>query len=299
MGDDAYVARGEQALNWLYTKRSILCGTMMQDIQAIDKFNVIYIELAELLRSNAKAWLFIQRMTGMHTLVLWASVKNDRKSDWLANFAMAKTVARAVKHRKADLILHTPTDPIYSDWAKELGVPCIQTWLAFPFARSVAPVKRSLPIIADCRWDLNANGSFFRRMLTEVANASIVPLRPSESSDIRLSKLAAASILQQIPIMLKDDSTFWRTITLGKTDCSIYASAPIAFDEDGMMLLERVSRSDWKEFKRAWIKAWSLWAERMREFWDEEILRERFKDEVGLTLPPDLTPIHHFYLLAS
>jgi hypothetical protein len=35
----------------------------------------------------------------------------------------------------------------------------------------------------------------------------------------------------------------------------------------------------------------------MREFWDERILRERFKDEVGLALPQDLTPIHHFCLL--
>jgi hypothetical protein len=53
-------------MNWLYTKRSILQGTVQQDIQSLDRFNVIYVELAELLHSNSKSWLFVQRMTSQH-----------------------------------------------------------------------------------------------------------------------------------------------------------------------------------------------------------------------------------------
>jgi hypothetical protein len=62
-------------MNWLYTKRSILQGTVQQDIQSLDRFDVIYVELAELLHSNAKSWLFVQRMTSQHKLVLWVNVQ--------------------------------------------------------------------------------------------------------------------------------------------------------------------------------------------------------------------------------
>jgi hypothetical protein len=212
-------------MNWLYTKRSILQGTVQQDIQSLDRFDVIYVELAELLHSNAKSWLFVQRMTSQHKLVLWANVQQDSRSHWLAHFAMASTVADTVRRKKASLILHTPTDPIYLDWASKLGAKCIQTWLAFPFARQFEKVKRA-PAVAGKQWRLTANGSAFDELLKEVANSGIMVFGQNDDADARLSKLAAASSLKHIPIMLKDESTFWRTVTLGGKDCSIYASVP-------------------------------------------------------------------------
>jgi len=283
-------------MNWLYTKRSSLQGTIQQDIQSLDRFDVIYAELAELLHSNAKSWLFVQRMTSQHKLVLWVNVQLDSRSHWLAHFAMASTVADIVRRKKASLILHTPTDPIYLDWAHKLGAKCIQTWLAFPFARQFEKVKRA-PAIAGKQWRLTANGSAFDELLKEVANSGIMVFLQNDDADARLSKLAAASSLKHIPIMLKDGSTFWRTVTLGRKDCSIYASVPLALDEDAMTLLTNTAVKNWKKFRRTWLQAWTSWAEKMREFWDERILQERFKDEVGLTLPQDLTPIHHFCLV--
>jgi hypothetical protein len=283
-------------MNWLYTKRSILQGTVQQDIQSLDRFDVIYAELAELLHSNAKSWLFVQRMTSQHELVLWVNVQLDSRSHWLAHFAMASTVADIVRHKKASLILHTPTDPIYLDWASELGAKCIQTWLAFPFARQFAKVKRA-PAAAGKQWRLTANGSAFEELLKETANSGIMVFGQNDDADARLSKLAAAISFRHIPIMLKDESTFWRTVTLGRKDCSIYASVPLALDEDAMTLLTNAAMRSWQKFRRTWLQAWTSWTEKMREFWDERILRERFADEVGLILPDDLTPIHHFYLL--
>jgi hypothetical protein len=283
-------------MNWLYTKRSILQGTIQQDIQSLDRFDVIYAELAELLHSNAKSWLFVQRMTSQHKLVLWVNVQLDSRSHWLAHFAMASTVADIVRRKKASLILHTPTDPIYLDWASELGAKCIQTWLAFPFARQFAKVKRA-PAAAGKQWRLTANGSAFEELLKETANSGIMVFGQNDDADARLSKLAAAISFRHISIMLKDESTFWRTVTLGGKDCSIYASVPIASDEDAMTLLANTAVKSWRKFRRTWLQAWTSWAEKMREFWDERILRERFKDKVELTLPQDLTPIHHFYLL--
>jgi hypothetical protein len=283
-------------MNWLYTKRSILQGTIQQDIQSLDRFDVIYAELAELLHSNAKSWLFVQRMTSQHKLVLWVNVQLDSRSHWLAHFAMASTVADIVRRKKASLILHTPTDPIYLDWASELGAKCIQTWIAFPFARQSGTVKRA-PVIAGKQWKLTTNGSAFNELLKEVANSGIIVFGQNDDADARLSKLAAASSLKHIPIMLKDDSTFWRTVTLGGKDCSVYASVPIALDQDATTLLTNTAVKSWRKFRRTWLQAWTSWAEKMREFWDERILRERFADEVGLILPDDLTPIHHFYLL--
>jgi hypothetical protein len=64
-----------------------------------------------------------------------------------------------------------------------------------------------------------------------------------------------------------------------------------------MTLLTNTAVKGWRKFRQTWLQAWTSWTEKMREFWDERILRERFKDEVELTLPQDLTPIHHFYLL--
>ena len=283
-------------MNWLYTKRSILQGTVQQDIESLDRFDVIYVELAELLRSNVKSWLFLQRMTNHHKLVLWANVQQDSSSHWLAYFAMASTVADIVRRKKASLILHTPTDPIYLDWARKLGAKCIQTWIAFPFARQFGKVRRA-PAIAGKQWRLTANGSAFDELLKEAANSGIMVFGRNDDADARLSKLAAASSLKHIPIMLRDESTFWRTVTLGRKDCSIYASVPIALDEDAMTLLTNIAVKSWRKFRRTWLQAWSSWAEKMREFWDEQILRERFADEVELILPDDLTPIHHFYLL--
>jgi hypothetical protein len=284
-------------VNWLYTKRSILQGTVQQDIESLDRFDVIYVELAELLRSNVKSWLFLQRMTNHHKLVLWANVQQDSNSHWLAYFAMASTVADIVRRRQASLILHTPTDPIYLDWARKLGAKCIQTWLAFPFARQFGKVRRA-PAIAGKQWRLTANGSAFDELLKEAANSGIMVFGQNDDADARLGKLAAASSLKHIPIMLKDESTFWRTLTLGRKDYSIYASVPIALDEDAMTLLTNTAVKSWRKFRRTWLQAWSSWAEKMREFWDEQILRERFADEVELILPDDLTPIHHFYLQA-
>jgi len=283
-------------VNWLYTKRSILQGTAQQDIQSLDRFDVIYVELGELLESNSRSWLFVQRMTSHHRLVLWANVHQDSRPHWLAHFAMASTVADIVRRKKASLILHTPTDPIYLDWAGKLGAKCIQTWLAFPFTRQSGTVKRA-PVIAGKQWRLTANGSAFDGLLKEVANSGIMVFGQNDDADARLSKLAAASSLKHIPIMLKDESTFWRTVTLGGKDCSIYASVPLALDEDAMTLLTNAAMRSWRKFRRTWFQAWSSWAEKMREFWDEQILRERFKDEVGLILPQDPTPIHHFCLL--
>jgi hypothetical protein len=283
-------------MNWLYTKRSILQGTIQQDIQSLDKFDVIYAELAELLHSNAKSWLFVQRMTNQHKLVLWVNVQRVSRSHWLAHFAMASTVADIVRRKKASLILHTPTDPIYLDWASELGAKCIQTWLAFPFAGRFEKVRRA-PAIAGKQWRLTANGSAFDELLKETANSGIMVFGQNDDADARLSKLAAAISFKHIPIMLKDESTFWQTVTLGGKDCSIYASVPLALDEDAMTLLTNAAMRSWRKFRRTWLQAWTSWAEKMREFWDERILRERFKDEVELTLPQDLTPIHHFYLL--
>jgi hypothetical protein len=79
---------------------------------------------------------------------------------------------------------------------------------------------------------------------------------------------------------------------LGGKDCSIYASIPLALDEDAMTLLINAAKSNWRKFRRAWLQAWLSWTEKMREFWNERILRERFRDEVRLILPRDLTPIH-------
>jgi hypothetical protein len=283
-------------MNWLYTKRSILQGTVQQDIQSLDRFDVIYVELAELLHSNAKSWLFVQRMTSQHKLVLWVNVQQDLRSHWLAYFAMASTVSDIVRRKKASLILHAPTDPIYLDWASKLGAKCIQTWLAFPFARQFEKVRRA-PAVAEKQWRLTANGSAFDELLKEVANSGIMVFGQNDDADARLSKLAAASSLKHIPIMLKDESSFWRTVTLGGNDCSIYASVPIALDEDAMTLLTNAAMRNWRKFRRTWLQAWTSWTEKMREFWDEQILRERFKDEVGLILPQNLIPIHHFCLL--
>jgi hypothetical protein len=283
-------------MNWLYTKRSILQGTVQQDIQSLDRFDVIYVELAELLHSNAKSWLFVQRMTSQHKLVLWVNVQQDLRSHWLAYFAMASTVSDIVRRKKASLILHAPTDQTYLDWASKLGAKCIQTWLAFPFARQFEKVKRA-PAIAGKQWRLTANGSAFDELLKEVANSGIMVFGQNDDADARLSKLAAAGSLKHIPIMLKDESSFWRTVTLGGKDCSIYASVPIALDEDAMTLLTNAAMRNWRKFRRTWLPAWTSWTEKMREFWDEQILRERFKDEVGLILPQNLTPIHHFCLL--
>ena len=265
-------------------------------MQALDRFDVIYAELAELLHSNAKSWLFVQRMTNQHKLVLWVNVQRDSRSHWLAYFAMASTVADIVRRKKASLILHTPTDPIYLDWASKLGAKCIQTWLAFPFARQFQKVRRA-PAIAEKQWRLTANGSAFDELLKEVANSGIMVFGQNDDADVRLSKLAAAISFRHIPIMLKDESTFWRTVTLGGKDCSIYASVPLALDEDAMILLTNAAMRSWRKFRRTWLQAWTSWAEKMREFWDEHILRERFADEVGLILPDDPTPIHHFCLL--
>jgi hypothetical protein len=284
-------------MNWLYTKRSILQGTVQQDIQSLDRFDVIYVELAELLQSNSRSWLFVRRMTSHHRLVLWANVQQDSRSHWLAYFAMASTVADIVRRKKASLILHAPTDPIYLDWARKLGAKCIQTWLAFPFARQFEKVKRA-PAIAGKQWRLNANGSAFDKLLKEAANSGIMVFGQNDDADAMLSKLAAAGSLKHIPIMLKDESSFWRTVTLGGKDYSIYASVPLALDEDAMTLLTNTAVKSWRKFRRTWLQAWSSWAEKMREFWDERILRERFADEVELILPDDLTPIHHFYLQA-
>jgi hypothetical protein len=209
---------------------------------------------------------------------------------------MASTVADIVRRKKASLILHTPTDPIYLDWASELGAKCIQTWLAFPFAGRFEKVRRA-PAIAGKQWRLTANGSAFDELLKETANSGIMVFGQNDDADARLSKLAAAGSLKHIPIMLKDESSFWRTVTLGGKDCSIYASVPIALDEDAMTLLTNAAMRNWRKFRRTWLQAWTSWAEKMREFWDERILQERFKDEVGLVLPQNLTPIHHFYLL--
>jgi len=283
-------------MNWLYTKRSILQGTVQQDIQSLDKFDVIYVELGELLQSNSRSRLFVQKMTSHHKLVLWANVQQDSRPHWLAHFAMASTVADIVRRKKAGLILHTPTDPIYLDWASELGAKCIQTWLAFPFARQSGTVRRA-PAIAGKQWRLTANGSAFDELLKETANSGIMVFGQNDDADARLSKLAAAISFKHIPIMLKDESTFWRTVTLGRKDCSVYASVPIALDEDAMTLLANAAMRNWKKFRRTWLQAWASWTEKMREFWDEQILRERFKDEVGLVLPQNLTPIHHLYLL--
>jgi hypothetical protein len=283
-------------MNWLYTKRSILQGTVQQDIQSLDRFDVIYVELAELLQSNSKSWLFVQRMTSQHKLVLWANVQRDSRSHWLAHFAMASTVADIVGRKRASLILHTPTDPIYLDWASELGAKCIQTWLAFPFAKQFARAK-CVPSVAGRQWSLTANGSAFDGLLKETANSGIMIFGQNDGADVRLSKLAAASSFRHIPIMLKDESTFWRTVTLGGKDCSIYASVPLALDKDAMTLLANAATRNWRKFRRTWIQAWTSWTDKMRAFWDERILRERFADEVGLNLFDDLTPIHHFYLL--
>jgi hypothetical protein len=283
-------------MNWLYTKRSILQGTVQQDIQSLDRFDVIYFELAELLHSNSKSWLFVQRMTSQHRLVLWANVQRDSRSNWLAHFAMASTVADIVRRRKASLILHTPTDPIYLDWSRKLVAKCIQTWLAFPFAGRFEKVRRA-PAIAGKQWRLTANGSAFEELLKETANSGIMVFGQNDDADARLSKLAAAISFRHVPIMLKDESTFWRTVTLGRKDCSIYASVPLALDEDAMTLLTNAAMRSWRKFRRTCLQAWTSWTEKMREFWDERILRERFADEVGLILPDDLTPIHHFYLL--
>ena len=284
-------------MNWLYTKRSILQGTIQQDIQSLDRFDVIYVELGELLQSNSRSWLFVQRMTNHHRLVLWANVQQDSRPQWLAHFAMASTVADIARRKKASLILHAPTDPIYLDWASKLGAKCIQTWLAFPFARQFEKVKHA-PAVAGKQWRLTANGSAFDELLKETANSGIMVFGQNDDADARLSKLAAASSFRHIPIMLKDESTFWRTVTLGRKDCSIYASVPLALDQDAMTLLINTAVKSWRKFRRTWLQAWSSWAEKMREFWDERILRERFADEVGLILPDDLTPIHHFYLQA-
>jgi hypothetical protein len=283
-------------MNWLYTKRSILQGTVQQDIESLDRSDVIYAELSELLRSNAKSWLLLQRMTSQHKLVLWINVQRDSHSHWLAHFAMASTVADIVRRKKASLVLHTPTDPIYLDWASKLGAKCIQTWLAFPFVRQSGTVERT-PVIAGKGWKLTASGSAFDELLKEVANSGIMVFGQNDEADARLSKLAAASSFKHIPIMLKDESTFWRTVTLGGKDCSIYASIPIALDQDATTLLTNTAVKSWRKFRRTWLQAWTSWAEKMREFWDERILRERFADEVELILPDDLTPIHHFYLL--
>jgi len=284
-------------MNWLYTKRSSLQGTIQQDIRSLDRFDVIYVELSELLQSNSRSWLFVQKMTSHHRLVLWANVQQDSRSHWLAYFAMASTVADIVRRRQASLILHAPTDTIYLDWASKLGAKCIQTWLAFPFARQFEKVRRA-PAIAGKQWRLTANGSAFEELLKETANSGIMVFCQNDDADTRLSKLAAASSLKHIPIMLKDESTFWRTVTLGGKDCSIYASVPLALDEDAMTLLTNTAIKSWRRFRRTWLQAWTSWAEKMREFWDERILRERFADEVELILPDDLTPIHHFYLQA-
>jgi hypothetical protein len=273
-----------------------LQGTVQQDIQSLDRFDVIYVELAELLHSNAKSWLFVQRMTSQHKLVLWVNVQQDSRSHWLAYLAMASTVADTVRRKKASLILHTPTDPIYLDWASKLGAKCIQTWLAFPFARQFEKVKRA-PAVAGKQWRLTANGSAFDGLLKETANSGIMVFGQNDDADAMLSKLAAAGSLKHIPIMLKDEGTFWRTVTLGGKDCSIYASVPLVLDEDAMTLLTNAAMRSWRKFRRAWLQAWASWTEKMREFWDERILRERFKDEVGLILPQNLTPIHHFCLL--
>jgi hypothetical protein len=285
-------------MNWLYTKRSILQGTVQQDIQSLDRFDVIYVELGELLQSNSRSWLFVQKMTSHHRLVLWANVQQDSRPHWLAHFAMVSTVADIVRRKKASLVLHTPTDPIYLDWASKLGAKCIQTWLAFPFARQSGTVKRAL-VIAGKQWRLTANGSAFDELLKEVANSGIMVFGQNDDADARLSKLAAAISFKHIPIMLKDESTFWLTVTLGGKDCSVYASVPIALDEDAMTLLANAAIRNWRKFRQTWLQAWTSWAEKMREFWDERILRERFKDEVGLILPQNLTPIHHFYLLSA
>jgi len=238
----------------------------------------------------------VQRMTNPDKLVLLVNGQRVSRSHWLAHFAMASTVADIVRRKKASLILHTPTDPIYLDWASELGAKCIQTWLAFPFAGRFEKVRRA-PAIAGKQWSLTANGSAFDELLKETANSGIMVFGQNDDADARLSKLAAAISFKHIPIMLKDESTFWKTVTLGGKDCSIYASVPLALDEDAMTLLTNAAMRSWRKFRRTWLQAWTSWAEKMREFWDERILRERFKDEVELTLPQDLTPIHHFYLL--
>jgi hypothetical protein len=235
-------------MNWLYTKRSILQGTIQQDIQSLDTFDVIYVELAELLQSNSRSWLFVQKMTSHHRLVLWANVQLDSRSHWLAHFAMASTVADIVRRKKASLILHAPTDPIYLDWASELGAKCIQTWLAFPFAKPFQKVRRA-PATAGKQWKLTANGSAFDELLKEVANSGIMVFGQNDDADARLSKLAAASSLKHIPIMLKDESTFWRTVTLGRKDCSIYASVPLALDPDAITLLTNTAVKNWRKFR--------------------------------------------------
>jgi len=291
--------RGGNNVDWLYTKRSILQGTVAQDIRSLDDFDVIYTELSELLKSNATSWLFIQQMTHRHTLVLWANVQQNSRQHWLANYAMTATVADIVKRKRATLILHTPTDPAYLDWAKALGVKCIQTWLAFPFlgCKSTA-TKRHIPAIAGRQWKLSADRSEFDKLFKEAANSGIMVFEQADDCDVRLSKVSAACVLKLIPIMLKDDSTFWRAVTFGGKDCSIYAVAPIALDNEALILLVNVAGSNWTKFRHTWLQAWRSWAEKTREFWDEEILRERFKDEVGLLLPDSLVPIHHFPLIA-
>jgi hypothetical protein len=56
------------------------------------------------------------------------------------------------------------------------------------------------------QWRLTANGSAFDGLLKEVANSGIMVFSQNDDADARLSKLAAASSLKHIPIMLKDEA---------------------------------------------------------------------------------------------
>jgi len=284
-------------MNWLFTKRSTLKGTVESDIASIDQFEVIYSELPEF-RRNGHAWLFLRHLKPQHTLVLWTSVRHNRRSHWLRNFEKVKAIAETVRKSKADLILHSPTDPIYLDWAKELKVKCIQTWLAFPFARRFEWRSRAYPIPTGMRWSFTVKGRKFESFLKELDSAGIMVFGLNDDIDSMLSKLAAASILRQIPIMVRDDDNpFWRAVTFGGKDCSIYASAPIAFDEDSMSLLLEAGKRSWRRFWKTWINTWLTWTAKMQEFWHEQYVREKFKEVFGRELFfLDWAAMHHFYL---
>ena len=284
-------------MNWLFTKRSVLMGNVQKDLDSLEKFDVIYTELSELLSGNGLSWLFVQNLKPHHTLVLWINVQRDIRSHWLANFGMANIVNEKVRLRRANLILHTPTDPIYLDWAQEFKVKCVQTWLAFPFARRLEWRSRTHPEATGTHWSFNLRRREFELLMRELDSTGIIIFGLNDNSDCMLSKLAAAAILRHIPAMIKDDSsTFWRTVTLGGKDCSIYASAPIAFDESSLSLLLCVGRSNWTRFRKTWIKPWISWVTKMQEFWHEQEVSEKFKEVFGRDLFLDWAALHHFYL---
>jgi hypothetical protein len=138
-------------------------------------------------------------MTSQHKLVLWVNVQQGFA------FALACAISRwlrlsadIVRRKRSSLILHAPTDPIYLDWASKLGAKCIQTWLAFPFARQFEKVKLA-PAVAGRQWRLTANGSAFDELLKEAANSGIMVFGQNDDADAMLSKLACCKFTQAHP----------------------------------------------------------------------------------------------------